>query len=184
MSTVVARRYTRGLFSYASEHGLVQDADRGLNAVAEALRQAPKFKALLEHPLISADEKVAMVEKVFGQAVHPLVVRFLNLLIQRGRADQVLAVAESFHTLAEEAEGLLSVGVETAFPLQESEVAELERRLGAALNKRVRAVVNVKQDLLAGLRIHVGHRVIDASLVGAVGQFARELAERSARRGA
>ncbi|MCL6517170.1 ATP synthase F1 subunit delta [Alicyclobacillus sp.] len=184
MSGAVARRYTRGLFSYASEHGLVRDVDGGLAVVADALRGEPKFRALLEHPLISVEEKAAMLDRVFGQAVHPIVLRFLKLLIQRGRADQTLAVADAFHTLAEEAEGLISVAVESAFPLPEAQARELEERLGQALNKRVRAVVSVNPDLLAGVRIQVGHRVIDASLVNAIQQFARNLAQRGARRGA
>ena len=182
MSTV-ARRYTAGLFGYAQEHGVLNVVDEGLKVVAQAVAENVQFKNLLEHPLISADRKAVMVDDVFGQAVDPVVTRFLKLLIENGRADQLQAVYTSFHTLAEDARGVVEVTVESALPLNAEQVAEIEKQLSSVFNKKAQAVVQVKPELIAGYRVQVGNRVLDATVKAALRQFSGQLLHRGATRG-
>ena len=175
MSGVVARRYTAGLFDYAQDHGIVDVVDQGLKLISDTLTQHPEFKLLLEHPLIRAEQKTAMVQEVFGQALDPVVTRFVNLLIHRGRADQLQAVYAAFHALAEEAKGVIGVRVQSAFPMNKQQVAELEQQLGTALNKKVHAVVEVRPELIAGYRVQIGNKVLDATVKSALRQFRGKL---------
>jgi F-type H+-transporting ATPase subunit delta len=171
----VARRYTAGLFDYAKDHGVVDVVDQGLKLVADTLTEHPEFQSLVENPLISAERKIQMINEVFGQSLDPVVTRFLGLLIRRGRADQLKAVYASFHALAEQAKGVVGVTVESAFPMTDEQVAEFERRLSAVLNKQARVSVVVNPELIAGYRVHVGHKVMDATVSGAVQQFKHKL---------
>jgi len=182
MSTI-ARRYTVGLFGYAQEHGVLNVVDAGLKVVADAVADHVEFKHLLEHPLITADRKTVMVNEVFGQAVDPVVTRFVKLLIDNGRADQIQDVYASFHTLAEDARGVVEVTVESALPLNADQVAEIEKELSSVFNKKAQAVVQVKPELIAGYRVQVGNRVLDATVKAALRQFSGQLLHSGTTRG-
>jgi F-type H+-transporting ATPase subunit delta len=179
----VARRYTAGLFDYAKDHGVVDVVDQGLKLVSDTLNEHPEFQSLIENPLISAERKIEMIKEVFGQALDPVVIRFLSLLIRRGRADQLKAVYASFHALAEQAKGVVGVTVESAFAMTDEQVADFEQRLSKVLNKQARVSVVVNPELIAGYRVHVGHRVLDATVKGAVQQFKNRLLRQSALQG-
>ncbi|MCL6636928.1 MAG: ATP synthase F1 subunit delta [Alicyclobacillus sp.] len=180
MSSAVARRYTRGLFAVAQAHEKVEAVDAGLATVAQALQDNPRFQALLESPVVSEADKQRMLAEVFAFAVDPLVQRFLRLLVSRGRSDQIRAVAAAFHDLAEAAAGRVEVTVESAFPLADAELQALQERLSAALHRQARAQVVVNPELMAGVRIRLGHRVLDATVLGALHQFEQRMANRSA----
>lgn len=180
MSGAVARRYTQGLFDYATEHGLMDAVDAGLKVLSDALDSTPEFKSLIAHPLVSAEEKIGVVTNVFGSVVDPVVIRFVRLLLERGRGEYLQDVYESFHAQAEAAKGLVSVRIETAFALTDEQVDQLQKQLGTALNKQARAVVEVNPELIAGFRVHVGNRVMDATVQGALEQFGSKLLDHGA----
>ncbi|GMA50932.1 ATP synthase subunit delta [Alicyclobacillus contaminans] len=171
MSGAVARRYTAGLFAYAEAHGLVDAVDQGLQLIADSLREHPELTALLEHPVIRADRKQALFRQVFANLVDPVVVRFVQLLIRRGRGSELLAVQAAFHAQAQAARGIVDVTVESAFPMTEAQVDELTRQLSQALGKTVHVQVAVRPELVAGCRVQMGHRMLDASVQGALRQF-------------
>jgi F-type H+-transporting ATPase subunit delta len=175
MSGVLARRYTQGLFDYANEHGLVDAVDAGLQVVAQAMQQTPEFLALIEHPVVSSADKARMITEVFGAAVDPIVIRFIKIVLERGRGAYLIEISSAFHTQAEAVKGLISVRVQTAFAFSDSQVEQLQQQLSTALNKQARAVVEVKPELIAGYRIQVGNRVMDATVRGALEQFENKL---------
>ncbi len=54
--------------------------------------------------------------------------------------------------------------IETAFPLEGNDLAELDHRARAPLRQKVEATVVVKPELIGGARITVGDNVIDGTV--------------------
>jgi F-type H+-transporting ATPase subunit delta len=175
LSGVVTNRYTAGLYSFAEAHGATAPVDESLQTLTAVLAEHSDFEALLNHPLIKGEDKLNAVKAVFGDALDPLVTRFLHVLFKRNRGAYIRAIADRFHELTEAARGEVLVEVETAKPLGEAEVTALAAKLGQAVNRQVSAKVKVNQDLIGGYRLRVGNRVLDATVQGALGQFAEQL---------
>lgn len=175
LSGVVTNRYTAGLYAFTEAHGATKVVDESLQLLANTLAQHPDFETLLNHPLIKGEDKLKAVKAVFGEALDPVVFRFLNVLFNRKRAAYVRAVAERFHELTEIARGEVMVEVETATPLEAADVDALAAKIGQAVNKQVSANVTVNPDLIGGYRLRVGNRVLDATVQGALKQFAEQL---------
>ncbi|MCL6548510.1 MAG: ATP synthase F1 subunit delta [Alicyclobacillus sp.] len=175
LSGSVTNRYTRGLFAYAKAHGVVDQVDASLEALARALEEHPELKAFIEHPLVEAADKTALLKNVFGDQLDPVVLNFLHILFVRKRAEYVTAIYQRFHQLAQEAKGFVEVLVEAAASLSDEQVRHIERKLGEALHKQVKAEVQVVPGLIAGCRIRLGDRVIDATVRGALDQFSQRL---------
>ncbi|WP_067930204.1 ATP synthase F1 subunit delta [Alicyclobacillus kakegawensis] len=191
LSGVVTNRYTHGLLAVAKAKGAEERVDQGLTLVSTLINADARLRAMLEHPLIGPEDKLKVVsdllseaakssllgrlKSLFSEPVHPLVLQFLGVLFRRNRSEYISAVAERFHELVEAERGRVQVNVESALPLSEQEQAELTNKLSAALGREVRARVEVNADLIAGYRIRLGHRVIDATVKGALAQFDERL---------
>ena len=175
MNGAVTHRYARALFEAAADTEQVEAVDQILQTVAEAVRATPDLQMALEHPLLTADEKSGVVERIFGDAAQPLLYRFLRLLFVRGRSEYIHAVAAAFHQLANESRGRLQVELESAEDLDGDQLHSITSIVGSQLGKSVSAEVSVRPELLAGYRLRLGNRVIDATLKGMLTDFAHKL---------
>jgi|GEM_PF-947342 len=175
LSGVITNRYAQGLFQVTQKQGVTNAVNEGLQLLAQTLDEFTEYKAILESPVVTTEQKITAVEKVFGDQLHPLTTRVLYILFERGRSTYISAIAQRFSQLVDEAEGKLSVTVETAKNLSADEASELDAKLSTALSKEIHAKVEVNSALLAGYRVRVGNRVLDATLLAGLNQFSDTL---------
>lgn len=182
LSGVVTNRYAQGLFLVTQSHGVTSAVNQGLQLLATTFAEHPEYKSIIDNPVINAKQKYEAVDNVFGENLDPLVKRFLRVLFERSRGEYVSAIAGRFGQLADEAEGKLTVTVQTARALGEEEAKQLDAQLSEALHKEIHAQLEVNPELLAGYQVRVGNRVLDATLRGALNQFSDKLLASSAER--
>jgi F-type H+-transporting ATPase subunit delta len=175
--SVVDRTYARALYDAAREAGRLPAARQDLGDFVEATRAVPELGEILRNPQLDKRAKTAAVEAVADEA-DPLVLNFLRLLVEKGRAGEVEQVAEEFERMAAAEEGELSVELTTAYELSEEEaraiIGQIEQRSG----RRVEAIRGVDPELIGGMVLQVGSRRVDASVRGRLEQLGRELRTR------
>jgi len=119
---------------------------------------------LFSSQLISKDEKVAMLDRVFGGRVSPLLLTFLKVLNKHGRLGMIRDVISATRKLWQTRSGRLPVNLETANPL----TPELEKEILSTFAKVLGAdpiiSASINPDLIAGFVIRVGDRVYDGSV--------------------
>ncbi|GAX89607.1 F0F1 ATP synthase subunit delta [Effusibacillus lacus] len=171
----VAKRYADALFSIAKEQNVVDGMEADLSTVLAALHEYPELKRILQHPAISADVKKRQVNELFGKAISRTALNLLNLLLDRRREDHLEFIYEEYVRLANEHRGQVKAHVETAVPMSENDLNELGEKLGAACGKKLDITSSVNPELIAGVRLQVGGRVIDASIKGQLDRFSQNL---------
>ena len=172
--SVVHRTYARALYDAARDAGRVGAVRQDLGDFVAAFEAVPELGEILRNPNLDKRAKTAAIEAVAGES-DPLVVNFLRLLVEKGRAGDVVEVREEFERLAAAAEGELTVELTTAFELSDEEartiVSQIEQRSG----RKVDASRTVDPELIGGMVLQVGSRRVDASLRGRIEQLGREL---------
>jgi len=127
-------------------------------------------KALRESVAETGVPETGIAENM--KTVAETVVRFVALLVEKGRFKRVNRIIEKIEELIDARNGVLSVSLETAFPLpldgdgsDAITAGEFERLIaeksGAA---KVRMRVRQVPQLLGGYRLKVGSLLVDASL--------------------
>lgn len=160
------RRFARALFELARESGTVEQIAQELTTVSARLGQDEVVLRLLAHPEIPLIVRQSALYQLLPPGLAPQVIGFLNLVLRLHALPLLPAIVKTFESLRVMQSGLLRVRLESARPLSESEQQDLLAAV-SRLTGRV-AVADTREDpeLLGGLRMRIGDRVIDASLTG------------------
>ena len=93
------------------------------------------------------------------------------MVIQNGRVDALPEIARQFRILKNESEGVADALIETAFPLSDAELKDLLEALakkfpGVSFTGRFS-----REALIGGVRVHVGDKLLDASILARLNQM-------------
>ena len=86
------------------------------------------------------------------------------ILCQNHRLQNLMSILDNFTLRAQGAEGIVGGVLETAMTLSNKEIEELQDSLTVQLGKKVSLQQDVKEGLIAGVILHIGSRMVDASL--------------------
>lgn len=161
---IVARVYAETLLRTAEREGIVDEVSEGLGQVARAIAASDPFRRFLAGPQIGRDDKRAVVRSAFTERVHPLVLRFLELLIERRREPLVGEVHQAWRALLDARANRRSATVTTAIPADPGTVEAIRRALERATGQEIALEERVDASLLGGLVVRTGDLAMDASL--------------------
>jgi F-type H+-transporting ATPase subunit delta len=129
----------------------------------EVFNRQPRVRELFDSRLISKDDKLAMLDRIFGGKLETTTLNLLKVLAKHGRLGMVRDVIGAMRKMWEQRTGRQPVDLISANPL----TPELEQEILAALTKVLGAdpvvSASVDPDLIAGFVIRVGDRVFDGS---------------------
>ncbi len=163
--TGVAGRYASALFDLAREQDALDPVASDLERVATMLDDSPELGRALKSPVVKSDVK-ANVARALGEKAgfHDLTVRFLGVLGEQERLDALAEMVDAFETLVAEHRGEATVEVVSAVPLAPEQEQSVRDMAAKALGKTVDLKTAVDPELLGGLVVRVGSRMIDASV--------------------
>ncbi|HCA48309.1 MAG TPA: ATP synthase F1 subunit delta, partial [Armatimonadetes bacterium] len=163
----------------AADRDSLRDAlGEQLEVLQTLLGASPKVRRLLGHPSLSLERKFDALAKLLGEApVEPLK-RLIALLIENDRLEVLETGADVYQQLADEAEGVMRAFVMSARPLTDDQSERLATALSAWLGESVVVDAVVDPDLLGGIAVRVGDRVLDASLRARLERIRERMVER------
>lgn len=161
----VPGRYASALFELAQEANQVADVERDLNAIGTLLDESDDLKRLVRSPIFSSDEQVRALDAVLSAAgISGLTSNFIRVLAKNRRLFALGDMIRVFRTLASRARGEVAADVTSATTLSAEQQDALKERLRIAIGKDVQLTTSVDPNILGGLIVKVGSRMIDSSL--------------------
>ena len=170
-----ARRYAEAAFEIAERDGSI-DAWLAAFEASESLLAEPGLTRLLANPAVPAASRHALLEQVAGDAITGGPRRLLQLLVARGRIERLPEVAREFRRLNRLREGITQATITSAATLTDAEVAALTTQLAGMTGGRVEVSLSVDPDLLGGVQVRLGDRLIDGSVRGRLERLRTRLA--------
>jgi F-type H+-transporting ATPase subunit delta len=174
----VATTYAEALYQAAADKDAVDQVASDLNALAEALGADSDVARVLNNPKVDSRAKKAALGALAGTA-HPLTINLLQVLVDRGRLEELPAVAQAFAERVASAEGRLAVEVTTAIPLVDDLRAKVVERIREQTGKTPEITERVDPDIIGGLVLRVGGVVTDASVRGRLNGLRRTITDAS-----
>jgi F-type H+-transporting ATPase subunit delta len=172
--STIARPYAEALFASASgDKSATGTMDQWLPLVAEmaAVARNPDVAQVVNDPKLDSRQVYDLVRGLIKSPLPPAADNFLKLVVDNGRLAALPEVARQFRAMKNAAEGKADCLIETALPLSDEQVNGLlwglSRKLGLTLIPEVR----VEAELIGGVRVSVGDRVLDDTIKSRLAQM-------------
>ena len=176
MAKVVSKVYGEALFELALEKQSVDSLFDEVIAVRAAVSENKELIQMLTHPQITKEEKLEVVEKIFGGRVSADLCGFLRLLVEKGRAGELDAVLGYFLAKVKEYKKIGVVAVTSAVELSDTQKKKVEEKLlGTTDYQSLEMQYQVDAGLIGGLIIRIGDRVVDSSIRTKLSELERQL---------
>lgn len=171
----IARPYAQAAFEQAQKMSDLKGWSDVLLSLAEAVSNL-EVCSVVANPRVAKSQLASLMIGLMGAQASQQQQNFVRALVDNQRLQVLPEIAEIFETLRAEAEKTLSVEVESAFELTAEQKDKIISSLKARHNREIKLVCNVNKELLGGIVIRAGDKVLDGSARTRLGEMAHALA--------
>jgi F-type H+-transporting ATPase subunit delta len=169
------RIYAKALFEAGQDEGKLDEVHAQLQQLRDAFANAPDLAGLLENPEIESRVKAQVLTDV-AQGADELVINFLRLIAEKGRAAELADIVDELDVLVAAEERILDVELTTATELSDEEFGRILGRIETASGRTVQAERKVDPNLIGGIVLQAGSMRLDASVRGRLDRLRNDLA--------
>lgn len=170
----IARPYAEAAFELAREKSNLAGWS-GMLALLDTVVRDTRVRACVGDPNVSAQELEGLILGVIGDKLDGLGRNLLQALIRNRRLAIVPQIRALYEDLRREHEGILEAIIVSALPIADDQLKELIARLEARHQRKVSVQVEIDPQLIGGVKIAVGDKVIDATVRGKLEAMAAAL---------
>lgn len=167
VSSKIVEPYAEALMSIAQAKNLTEQFAEDIRALLDLLANSRDLRDFIVNPILSSENKKAVLRKISDQGLNSYLVNFLMLLVDRRRIMFFEGIGQKYLELLRKLKNIVLAEVTAATELseaqQESISAKVKQMTGA---QEVELSINVNPDLIGGVIVKVGSQVLDASLRG------------------
>jgi F-type H+-transporting ATPase subunit delta len=165
MMASVAGRYAAALFEIAKDEKQLAQVEADVVAFQGLLDESADLRRLVRSPVISAEDQARAIGAVLAKAgASPLTANFFKLIARNRRLFAAGDMLKNFRALAARERGEVTADVASAHALSPEQMNALKDVLRIQVGKDVQIDTRVDPNLLGGLVVKVGSRMIDSSL--------------------
>ena len=163
--TILAKRYAKAIFTVGQEQKKYEEYDEVLQGLANLYSTQPEVVDALTNPLYPMDVKENVMKGIVASMkVDTIMGNFLNLLVQKQRAEILPEIAVSYKDMVDEAKNISHGKVISAVELSDELRENVQTILEKLTGKKVELTTSVDQSIIGGIIAQVGDLVLDGSI--------------------
>lgn len=162
-STKVASRYAKSLLELAIEQNKVDSILGDMNFLLQTSEDARDFELLIDSPIVKADKKIEIFEKVFEQ-FEELSMAFIKLITKNGRESFLPVIAKEFNAQVKAHKGIVPMTLVSAKPLDASTKKTILSKIEESVSGSLEVTEVIDEKLIGGFVVKMGDTQIDASI--------------------
>ncbi|MCR9086032.1 MAG: F0F1 ATP synthase subunit delta [Rhodobacteraceae bacterium] len=165
ISAGIAERYATAVFDLVKAGDGIPQLEEDLGVLDSALEQSNDLSALVSSPIYSRDQQQAAITRVAEQAgLSKTMTNTLGLMASNRRLFVLPQLIKALRDRVADYKGEVIAEVTSATPLTEAQTTSLSDTLRAKIGKTVTLKTTVDANLIGGLIVKVGSRMIDTSI--------------------
>jgi F-type H+-transporting ATPase subunit delta len=165
LTSGVSGRYATALFSLGKEENTLDRFEKDLGLISELIVSNSEFRRLIDSPIYKRfEQERAIVEVSQKLKLSKNVENILSLLASKRRLQVLTELIKDFKSLIKNERGEVVAEVVAVRDLNKSQKLELEKSLKATTGKKVNLSIKIDKNILGGLIIKVGSKMIDSSV--------------------
>lgn len=169
-----ARRYAEAAFGLAERDDALDRWRDDLRLAAD-IASDERVARVMSSPMVPLAEREGLVERLLGKRVAKPACNLVRLLVRRGKLELVTGIAAEYQRLLNQKRGVVAALVTSAKPLTADEDTAIRARVAQLTGTTVDVLTAVDPQLIGGLTVRIGDRLIDASVRGRLERLREQL---------
>lgn len=164
MAELVNKTYSEALFDVALEQDTLKDIQREFAFLISVFEENPLYFELIKSPKVSMTEKKAILSDAFQKDFSEYFMNFLKIVVDKRREGELFGIKKAYDERVNQHYNIIEAVVESVIPLTDNQLSLLSERLRKISGKEVILSNSVNKDLIGGIVVTLGDRVIDGSI--------------------
>lgn len=164
MAELVSRRYAVALFELCKEENNLDSIHEEFSAINQVISKERDLSDFMLSPQFRHEEKKTMLKQMFEGKISDTLLNFFCLVADKSRFDVMDGIYDYFHTLYFEERGIVSAVAYSVVPMKSELLEQLKINLEKQFNKKIVIENQINTELIGGVRLRIGDKVIDGSV--------------------
>lgn len=178
MAKLVSKIYGDALFQLAMESQSVDEYLKEVKSFQGILDANQELIKLMNHPKIDKEEKRKVMMTIFDGKISKDLQGFLDLLIRKDRFIQIDQIFDYFIHQVKEYRNIGTAYVTSAVQLNDNQKEQIRNRLLETTKYvEIDVIFRVDAQLIGGIIIRIGDRVVDSSVRTRINELSKELSK-------
>ena len=160
----IASHYSKALFNLTRSDEQLKNYAEALMGITQLIKDSSGFSSFLKHPFIKKEEKKNVLKSLFKDKSDELFLNFLFFLLDKKRINYLPQIANEYRAMADKKLERLQVGLLTALPIDNEMKEKVRQALENQYKKKVYLKDKIDPQILGGMVLSIGNRVMDGSL--------------------
>jgi len=172
----IATVYARSLFEVAKEQDKLDEVREQFGQIADAISADRELQVFFFSPYFSSAEKIAGLKRAVS-GVDAELLNFLELLIEKQRMPEIFRIRRQLDELWKQENRRIDVTVTSAVSLEPSVVEKVGEEIERQTGQKVELSSRVDAEILGGIVLQVGNKVLDASIRSRLEKLRKSVAQ-------
>lgn len=171
--SLLAKRYATALHLAAKAAGAVEQVEGQLQSLHLGL-QDRAVRDLMVSPDVGEQQRDAVISKL-SAGMHPLVANLMRVAQRRRRLSVLSDISPAYSRLCMQERGEIEGIVQTPKPLSAADMQTVQATADRLSGKKCRLSVEVRPELIGGIRLILGNVSYDGSVQSTLRQLEQQL---------
>ena len=162
---LISDRYASALYDLASEKKLVDVVLDDLLFIQSTIKNNKDLKLVIKSPLIKSNDKLEILQNILkSKKPNELSSTFLKVISKNKRFQKTLDIISQFKNINAQKRGDVLADITSAEKLSNEQQDNIKEQLRTILGDKLSLSYKVDEQIIGGLIIKVGSKMIDTSL--------------------
>ena len=175
--SIVTEKYAIAMIELAEKHDLLDTVNADLYLIKDIINSSIELQKFIEHPLINREDKKDVLEKIFKEDVSQYSLNLIRLLSDRNRLFILRLISDYYNKILCKKRNIDTAQVITAVLIDENTVKRIREKLEKMFQKQIKIEQKIDKDIIAGMIVKVGDKVIDGSIKTKFENMKRQLCQ-------
>jgi F-type H+-transporting ATPase subunit delta len=171
---IIIKRYAEAYIAFAEPVIGMPQIVSDMKKLRGYMRECPDLITVLHAPEIPPSEKGKFLQKVLSGSLQNETILFITYLVSRHREECLVGITDYVRVVYSHGQ-VVDVVLRSTYPLELEDIERIKKSLSKRMGKNVNVYFQLDPDLLGGMQIVIGNRIIDGSVRNKLNELKRKL---------
>ena len=158
------KKYALSLYQIGQKENVLDEIQKGIRVVDSLYKDSSAFRYFLLTKKIADSDKKKILSDILKDSCSHYVLELMFIIIDKGDIKSLRAIIDRFFIAVNNESDIIPVRIITSSALDNDEMQALIANIESKLNKKISAKNEVDPNIIGGVKLMVGNKVVDGSI--------------------